>query len=426
MSDGYIGLFTVPDEGAQLAVLNSQGTIVASEIVDKPFHVKTTKTQIALSAVDVASGSVMIVGVEYKHAILPAINTVFFGGGDTTVNATDGDTVTILARVYTFKTVVAAVVDQIKIGATAFDTALNFLKTINLSGTGGTTYGTGTTISADAVASMDGVNVILRAKVPVSGNSFGNTITLATSATPRIALDNATFFGGVDEDASWTNAGTFPAVQSTGNAGWSGSTNNSGLLLVPDLACSLSGIPYKFRVRMYNSDGQQAVSTSSVVLETITSVIYLNGINDLAESVEVYDLCADNASNKEGDPATPATLPPGGIIRLTWSEMRKYTRLKGQKNAAGALVDITESQLAQISGYVVYMYIATAALAPANPYPSTTEVNGTWFLVMKTANCYAEIQCPKNKKIAFWVGFETANTQQTTAAPKGKLPLSQY
>jgi hypothetical protein len=426
MSDGYVGLFIIPDEGAQFAVLTSQGTIAVTELVDGPPILKRSKAKIAITGVNVASGAVVSVGIEFKKDVYPAINSLFFGGADGTVNPNDGDTVTVQARVYTFKTALTAI-DQIKIGTTPQATALNFVKAINLTGVAGTNYFTGQTISAHVFAVVDGLNVTLRALI---GGTAGNAYTLACTGSPRLTVDSATFAGGAVADATWMNGGSFPvANSSTGLSNWTGATNNDGNFIVEGLPVSAAGIPYIFRVRMYNADTQQAVNNAypGIPQETVTSPVFFNGVNDIAEYTEVYDLACANASSTEGSPTTPSTLPPGGLARLTWSDMTKYSRLIAQTKADGTTADVDASQLAQLNEYVVFMYIATASVAPAVSYPSPTEANGTWYLIARTKNCYAEIQCPKNKKIAFWVGFGTLNTRQTTVTPIEKpLTLAQY
>lgn len=442
--DGYVGLFIVPDEGAQLAVLATQATIAAAEFVDKPIASKTSKIRVgiginpstlaAVDSVQLTSGAVTEVGIDYRRSAIPAANAVFFGlptsGTGVPAKPNDGDTITINARVYTFKNTLSAI-DQIKIDASsdpltaAINTAINFMKAINLTGVAGTNYYMGQTINADCVAIGDGLNVTLRAK---TGGTGGNSLALATSAAARTSIDNATFYGGLAADANWTTGKSFAPFKTDGSftPNWTGTTLNQGLFILEDLPCAPAGIVYDLRIRMYNSDRQQMVNGAGTVQETIISNLVLNGINDLAEYVEVYDLQCDNASNIQGDPSTPGTLPPGGVARLSWANMAKQLRLKGQNNAVGAAVDVDEYQLAQISEYVVFMYIANASTAPAAAYPNPSEANGVWYQVGKTQNTYLEVQCPKNKYIAFWVGFGTLGTAYATVTPKIRLPKSVY
>ena len=87
-----------------------------------------------------------------------------------TFNATavgDGDTVAVGGTTYTFKTALTGAANEVLIGATGDTTALaNLQKAINLSGTAGTDYGTGTVVNANVVASgASATNLTVTSKV---------------------------------------------------------------------------------------------------------------------------------------------------------------------------------------------------------------------------------------------------------------------
>lgn len=64
-------------------------------------------------------------------------------------NVANNNTVTIVARVYTWKTTLTGAADEILIGAAIIDSLTNFKAAINAEAGAGTLYGTGTTINAD-------------------------------------------------------------------------------------------------------------------------------------------------------------------------------------------------------------------------------------------------------------------------------------
>lgn len=117
--------------------------------------------------------------------------------GDITVttNPSDGDTVTIgptgFTTVYTFKNTLSTA-DQIKIGATAADTADNLKRALNDDGVAGTNYGTGTSANPYVSATVNTSVVSLADRVPCS-RQLGWTLTQSAAA---LTLRNLS--GGAD------------------------------------------------------------------------------------------------------------------------------------------------------------------------------------------------------------------------------------
>jgi hypothetical protein len=102
-------------------------------------------------------------------------------------------TVTVNGRVYTFKTTLTGAADEIHING-GDGSLTNLAAAINLTGTIGTDYGTGTTINADVSSSAVAASTItLTAKI--SGTS-GNSLTLAKFSS-FLLIGGATFSGGV-------------------------------------------------------------------------------------------------------------------------------------------------------------------------------------------------------------------------------------
>ncbi|MES0023157.1 MULTISPECIES: hypothetical protein [unclassified Mesorhizobium] len=115
---------------------------------------------------------------------------VFSGSG-----AAD-DIITIGATVYTLKAAPTTVAGQVKIGATAAETASNLIAAINGSVGAGTAYGSLTPPHPDVSAQSDAAGIVgIFAKVAgAAGNAVATTET--GSAT---AFANTTLVGGVDQ-----------------------------------------------------------------------------------------------------------------------------------------------------------------------------------------------------------------------------------
>lgn len=108
----------------------------------------------------------------------------------------DGETVTIGGTTYTFKTTLSAAY-QVKIGATANETADNLRRAINDAGVEGTNYGTGTDPHPTVTATVSTNVVTVTAKVK---GAAGNSIALSKTSA-NITLSGANLSGGVDGTA---------------------------------------------------------------------------------------------------------------------------------------------------------------------------------------------------------------------------------
>lgn len=122
-----------------------------------------------------------------------ASGTITFAGVPTA-----DDTVTIGARVYTFKAAVSAA-DEVLIGASGAASASNLSAAINAGAGSGTAYGSGTVAHADVDASVSGSVVTVTAK---ASGTAGNAIALLKSGT-NITVSGATLTGGTAGGATY-------------------------------------------------------------------------------------------------------------------------------------------------------------------------------------------------------------------------------
>jgi hypothetical protein len=161
--------------------------------------------------------------LEQKVLYLEKRSTAITGTAPTTTltstgTAGDGETMTIGARVYTFKTALTGAANEILIGAAATNTLDNIKDAINgtvVSGTPGTTYGTGTVRNPDFTAGTKTATTLVIASTDADAN--GGTATTETMA-------NFSFTGGT------MSAGTLGSVAaatstSAGAPGVSGDRN---------------------------------------------------------------------------------------------------------------------------------------------------------------------------------------------------------
>lgn len=109
---------------------------------------------------------------------------------------TDGDTVTIGTRTYTFKTLLTGAPDEVLIGAVT-DSLANLKSAVNGTAGEGTTYGAGTVSHASVEATTLTGTTALSFRARVAGET-GNTIA-KSEASSNLSWDvGATFEGGTN------------------------------------------------------------------------------------------------------------------------------------------------------------------------------------------------------------------------------------
>ncbi|RWG53998.1 MAG: hypothetical protein EOQ64_22010 [Mesorhizobium sp.] len=106
------------------------------------------------------------------------------------------DTITLGATVYTLKAAPTTVAGQIKIGATAAETASNLIAAINGGAGAGTAYGSLTTPHPDVSAQSDAAGIV--GIVAKTAGAPGNAIA-TTETGAAIAFSNTTLVGGADQ-----------------------------------------------------------------------------------------------------------------------------------------------------------------------------------------------------------------------------------
>lgn len=144
-------------------------------------------------------------------------------------NPSDGDTVTVGATTYTFKTEMVAAND-IKLGSSQSDSTATLVKVLNGTGASGTDYYAGTTTpNASAAASASGSEVSVTAK---TAGSAGNSVALAATGS-AMSVSGSTLEGGALSTVLPTVARVFTAGAEDNEAVIGGEGAFRGVLVGP-------------------------------------------------------------------------------------------------------------------------------------------------------------------------------------------------
>lgn len=144
-------------------------------------------------------------------------------------NPSVGDTVTVGATTYTFKTEMAAAND-IKLGSSQSDSTATLVKVLNGTGASGTDYYAGTTTpNASAAASASGSEVSVTAK---TAGSAGNSVALAATGS-AMSVSGSTLEGGALSTVLPTVARVFTAGAEDNEAVIGGEGAFRGVLVGP-------------------------------------------------------------------------------------------------------------------------------------------------------------------------------------------------
>jgi len=118
-------------------------------------------------------------------------------------NPTDGNTMTVDTKVYTFKDTITSADGQVKIGATVANTQASLVAAFDLSGTPGTDYGANMTYHPTvSIADFATNDAVLTAKTGgTGGNSIATTETFTAGTNVFDAATLGTTTAGADPSA---------------------------------------------------------------------------------------------------------------------------------------------------------------------------------------------------------------------------------
>ncbi|TJV70708.1 MAG: hypothetical protein E5X76_18095 [Mesorhizobium sp.] len=191
---------SIPFVQPGMAARDVSDTFTSAEIFNSAIPHPVTEdfpvaAHVALPAFSVvglaASGlSLALATFAYASGRMASGRLVFSGAG------TADDTITIGTTVYTLKAAPTTVAGQVKIGATAAETASNLIAAINGGAGAGTAYGSQTVPHPDVAAQSDAAGIV--GIVAKQAGSAGNAIA-TTETGSATAFANVTLVGGVDQ-----------------------------------------------------------------------------------------------------------------------------------------------------------------------------------------------------------------------------------
>ena len=221
------------------------------------------------------------------------------------------------------------------------------------------------------------------------------------------------------------------------NGGSTLTINVSGIEAAPG-----AGITWTFKAVFYNADGQLARDNSNEIVKFTDSNPF-NGISDLHELLGVLNVEVQihDGTWADEDSCAPA-LPSNRIAVIRFDDAKIWP--EGQSHSAseyqGATVfadgsavttsNLDDAKLSFVNGYEIFMYITNVGNpAPINSYPVTVTTDqgsgvdeGKWVHAASVpepashnpssiAKITAQVQCPANKYVYFFVGARTPYTK---------------
>lgn len=234
-----------------------------------------------------------------------AASTILTAGG----NATDGGSITIGSKTYTFQATLTDVDGNIHIGASASDTLDNLIAAINASGgTPGTDYAASNTIHPTVSAAAGaGDTVNLTAK---SAGTLGNSLA-STSTDGNLSFSGATFAGGT------SNTDILPLYSTEGKVQLEAFTQMRHIYRKLGITCPIIQIGGLQAQRFLDTYEMQSLNPQN------------NGVKSISGINVVYDEDFDdnmNALQYSSGKSYCATLPVGSIGFVSYNKYLGYKR----------------------------------------------------------------------------------------------------
>lgn len=286
-------------------------------------------------------------------------------------NVTDGDTVTVGAITYRFKTTMA-LANDVQRGANRVASLTSLAKTINGTGVSGTDYFAGTT-TPNATVRCHALNVTTNnyalSLVAITGGTAGNSLALSTTAA-TLAASAATLSGGVSSaisdvkingvsilaapvafttDVTTTAAAVAVEINTTPVSGYS-ATSNGGTITLQTITAGIAA----------NGFALQVVSVGTIICSTGAYTLTGSGFTLDYTKVNGVDLL-NNASPY----IAPNTSPAGLIYPLVPNQvLSDFCRVVANSINSGVA---THGYLAHCSQGSVSIYISKATTTSTDP-----------------------------------------------------------
>jgi hypothetical protein len=209
----YAATAGIPAQNSDTIGLTPEGLITGSEpaLVTEDMTIAASQTIAEWTPVGLnGAGDIVPVTTPNRAAGVQASGALTFSG-----TGTAADTITVGTTVYTLRAAPMTVANEVKIGASAAETAANFAAAINGDAGSGSLYGSLTVPHPDVFARIDASGVVgLVAKVE---GAAGNAIASTETGT-NTSFGAATLTGGKDRVGVVPIGITVKAIVTTGSA----------------------------------------------------------------------------------------------------------------------------------------------------------------------------------------------------------------
>ncbi len=186
---------------------------------------------------------------------------------------------------------------------------------------------------------------------------------------------------------------------------------------------------FRFGVQLLNPLNNPWKVSGSI--QTLQVQAVFNGVPDLWEYVEGFELHATNTADPEGGTVESDT------IKFRWKDVKSMDDAEFPKESVDAFgnpVTVTQDIRRKITGYVLYMFVSDSEEPPASPFPGVSTVfgsipfngapfnyqgmvgyepNGKWVKVYDNPGAFCEVKCPTGDNgmyVSFWLGMKTQKT----------------
>lgn len=313
-------------------------------------------------------------------------------------------TLTVSGIDYTFIPIASgfSTVNEIHLGETTFETAVNVHRVLNAYGIAGTDFYTGQTANPYARSVYANDTLFLTALTP---GTDGNYIEVSASDAVNITVATSPMRNGDVAVSGITT--TYTKLLLSG-------IQEETYLLGP-VSYNDVGYPYYGEITLTGS-GITAVNASGVTAEYSLGSVAFKGRTALDEFAEVSGLSAINLNAGKVD--------SDGELMVTWSGMSLYQEggylplcspnISGLPTQDQRYYDVVE--LAHTPEYPIFIFLGNTL--PDCLWPRTTDPYGTWYFAGRVTAPRAIVHLPPGTDVVgVWVGYGNKGTWDTTVSP---------
>jgi len=255
----------------------------------------------------------------------------------------DGDTVTLGAKTYTFRTTLTPTVNEVLIGAAAINSIRNLASAINGTGTEGTDYANGTTPNVDATAAITSATTLVAESIkPNPAVAIASAETSAQLSWGATALT-----GGVGNTGRGNNYGrTRTSVTATGSIilnDIDGSfADNDSLYLDGELAYDNVQAGQKFKVGDVVKGGTSGARGRIIALPTGTTMLLAEQTGRFEDNEQIQTVARDESTTYVADANGTDGLTTA-VATINHPNSAPCPRFRQSEDLQGGIYDTTHS-----------------------------------------------------------------------------------